>query len=158
MAEGPRLCPCGAVLPAGRAFCSSWCEARAARGLSAEAPPPLRPPSVAAVSVEEPATLVGVVSAGQRGRAAASRPSLVDRVRERLEASGLSEEWQAEQALDLAERIVDGSAKGTALAALHRELRAVMGDLLRGVDAADSRVGAYRDELASRRARRAGGA
>jgi hypothetical protein len=75
-----------------------------------------------------------------------------------LREAGMAGSWMAAAALDLAATI-DGSPRmsGSARAAVHRELRALMGDALRGTDAAGSKVGRYRDELATRRVARAGG-
>jgi hypothetical protein len=128
---------CGSALPLGRSgpWCSSWCETRQARGL-----PPQQPPAAVA-SI-----------AALRGRV-----SVRDRVAETLEANGVTDEWQAAAALDLAQWIDDGTSKGSALAALHRELRSVMAEVLRGSDDVRSSVGRARNELAERRARRAGG-
>jgi hypothetical protein len=108
----------------------------------------LRPPAVLTPVAARPAT---APAAPRR------RWDLADRVAEALDAAGMAEGWQAAQALDLAVRIEDGSAKGSALAALHRELRSVMAEVLRGSDDVRSSVGRARNELAERRARRAGG-
>jgi hypothetical protein len=88
----------------------------------------------------------------------ARRPSVVERVSETLEAVGLAGTWEAAAALDLAESLDAGGGSGSARAALHRELRSTMAGALRGVDDPASRVGSMRNELAERRARRAGGA
>jgi hypothetical protein len=119
--------------------------------LPAQPPPGLAPsPPVARVqpaggaSVDVPAP-------------ARARPSVVDRVTETLEAVGLVGTWEAAAALDLAEALDNGRDSGSARAALHRELRSTMTAALRGVDDPASRVGSMRNELAERRARRAGG-
>lgn len=69
--------------------------------------------------------------------------------------------WQGAAALDLADALDWQGGSGSARAALHRQLSATMADLLRGQDEPGSKVGAMRDEVAERRARRqarAGGA
>jgi hypothetical protein len=153
-------------------FCSSWCESRAAQRLPPQPPPGLVPttvgPAPAAADTGEgwQATAPGnarhepsaTVADHRPGRPALYvRESLEGRVLRALSDAGLAEEWGAGQALDIAATI-DGGVSGSARAALHRELRAVMGDLMRGVNDPSSRVGRLRDELAERRARRAGGA
>jgi hypothetical protein len=114
-------------------FCGSTCRGRAHRGESSPV-----------VRVVEP-------------RPGVERRSVRDAVDQALDAAGLLGEWQAAQALDMASAIDGGGASGSALAALHRELRAVMSDVLRGVNDPASRVGGMRDELAARRERRGGG-
>jgi hypothetical protein len=85
---------------------------------------------------------------------------MVERITAVFEGAGLLNTWQAGAALDLADGIdSSGGQTGSGRAALHRELRSLMADALRGVDDRGSRVGGMRDELAARRARReAGGA
>jgi hypothetical protein len=80
---------------------------------------------------------------------------VAERVAAALDGAGVGEGWQAAAALDLAETIDEGGGSGSARAALHRELRSVMADALRGTDEAGSAVGGYRNELAERRAKRA---
>jgi hypothetical protein len=146
----PDGCTCGARVPSGRrdGFCSSWCAARDAQGLEPQSPPPLRPPTVLAAVAGD------VVPAGAVRH---PRPMVEDRVRETLTQAGLLESWEAAAALDLAAAIDGDAGAGSARAALHRELRSVMGDLMRGRDAAGSRVGVMRNELGERRQRRSGG-
>jgi hypothetical protein len=110
------------------------------------------PPGLAPVQPVTPAPPVAAP-----GRPARARPSVVDRVTETLEAVGLVGTWEAAAALDLAEALDNGRDSGSARAALHRELRSTMTAALRGVDDPASRVGSMRNELAERRARRAGG-
>jgi hypothetical protein len=146
---GGRTCPCGSPVPHGRhgRWCSSWCRTREEQGLPAQSPPGLAP--VAPVTPAAP-----VAAPGRPSR----RPSLVERVAETLEAVGLAGTWEAAAALDLADSLDNGGGSGAARAAWHKELRATMAGALRGVDDPGTRVGAMRNELAERRARRAGGA
>lgn len=156
-----RLCECGEEVSPQRAarhdvssrFCSSWCESRAAQRLPPQPPPGLTPPTVI-VPVDMERAAVRHPSAAPP---LVVRESLESRVLRALTDAGLAEEWEAGQALDIAATI-DGGVSGSARAMLHRELRAVMGDLMRGVNDPSTAVGRYRDELAERRARRAGGA
>jgi hypothetical protein len=146
-------CPCGSPVPSGRPgrWCSSWCRGREDQGLPAQPPPGLAPspPQAPPTPVAPPAPVA--VSPGR------ARPSVVDRVTATLEAVGLAGTWEAAAALDLAESLDDGGGSGSARAALHKELRATMTAALRGVDDPATRVGGMRNELAERRARRAGG-
>jgi hypothetical protein len=160
MVDG-RVCECGQRVDDRRAgrhdrssrWCSSWCEGRAAQGLPPEQPPPIRPAPVVGPDV--------AVSVSPQVRPRSVRSESARSVREAvaraLEAAGLAGSWEAAQALDLAESLDSGGGSGSARAALHRELRAVMAGALRGVDEPGSQVGALRDEVAERRARRAGG-
>lgn len=86
------------------------------------------------------------------------RRLIADEVEDRLKEAGMLGSWQGAAALDLADSLDWQGGSGSARSALHRELRAIMGDLLRGSAEAGSSVGRMRDELADRRARRAGGA
>ena len=86
------------------------------------------------------------------------RLSQVERVEAALEAAGQADSWEAGVALDLAERLDTEGMSGSARAAVARELRAVMGEALRGTVDTRSAVGRKRDELARRREQRAGGA
>jgi hypothetical protein len=110
------------------------------------------PPGLAPVQPVTPAPPVAAP-----GRPARARTSVVERVAETLEAVGLAGTWEAAAALDLAESLDSELGSGSARAALHRELRSTMTAALRGVDDPASRVGGMRNELAERRARRAGG-
>jgi hypothetical protein len=151
--DGERRCGgCGEVMPHGRhgSWCSSWCESRAAQGLPPQPPPGLRPPTVV-VPIGSGGPPTGPGTGGVR-------VSVGERVRATLESAGLAETWEASAALDLAASIDEGGLSGSARAAVHGALRSAMRDLLRGVDGAGSKVGGYRDELAARRERRAGGA
>jgi hypothetical protein len=94
----------------------------------------------------------------QRPRYRQRRRLIADEVEARIVAAGMADTWQAAAALDLADALDWTGGSGSARAALHKQLRDVMGDLLRGQDEPGSRVGGMRDELATRRARRAGGA
>jgi hypothetical protein len=149
MPDGPE-CTCGGTIPAGRrdGFCSSWCLARDAQGLPPASPPPARPTVL---------TVAGA-SVAASGEQRPARRSVVAGVEAALDAAALTGSWQAAAALDLAEAIDRPGQSGSARAALHRELRSLMGEALRGTDAAGSAVGGYRDELAKRRARRTEGA
>jgi hypothetical protein len=79
---------------------------------------------------------------------------MVERVRRVFDGPGLLDTWEAGAALDLATAIDGSGQTGSARAALHRELRALMADALRGVNEPGSRVGGMRDELAARRSQR----
>jgi hypothetical protein len=155
MPDEPRLCGCGEPVPRGRRtrWCSSWCEAREAQGLPACPPPGLAPSSRPVAVVPVGGGEVAVPAPVRRGR-----ESLEDQVRRDLERAGVLDSWEAAAALDIAVTIDTGPGSGSARAALVRELRAVMGDALRGTNDLSTSVGRYRDELASRRERRAGGA
>jgi hypothetical protein len=140
-------CTCGGKIPASRGdgFCSSWCAGRDAQGLPPQTPPARFPSPAAVLSVAPaPPPAAAVLSVEQRTRAA-------------LEDAGVGDGWEAAAALNIAAAI-DGGASGTALAALHRELRAAMGSALQGTAGSDSRVQRARDEVRARRERRSGGA
>lgn len=79
--------------------------------------------------------------------------ALVERVRRDLDAAGVLDSWEAAAALDVAGSLQLGGS-GSARAALHRELRAIMGDALRGTNDTTTSIGRYRDELEERRRRR----
>lgn len=153
-----RVCGCGLPVTAARRgrWCSSWCEAREAQGLPAQPPPGLVPPALPPLSPPGPAA-AAPTPAHPAGRAVVRR-SVAERVLRDLEAAGMADSWLGAAALDLAESIDGGGfSSGSSRAAVHRELRAIMADALRGSDAPGSSVGRYRDELAARRAKRAGG-
>ena len=161
-----RLCECGRpVAPErvrrrdrGSRFCSSWCDSREGQGLPPQEPPagPVlsSPPSVV-VPIGDGASVV-VPSPAHPSQFSPPR-SVASVVRRTLEAASLVDTWEGAAALDLASAM-DAGPSGSARAALARELRAVMGDLMTGVDEAGSRVGAYRDEMAERRRARQAGA
>lgn len=176
--DGPD-CTCGGRIPAGRrdGFCSSWCAGRDAQGLEPQAPPPrftsssgesAPPPAVAAVAgerqpVEPPAagSEPPADDAPKRPPYRQRRRPIADEVEDRLREAGMLDSWQGAAALDLADALDWQGGSGSARAALHKQLRDVMHDLLRGQDEPGSKVGAMRDEVAERRARRqqrAGGA
>jgi hypothetical protein len=180
MADDPSSgdCVCGGRIAAGRrdGFCSSWCRSRDEQGLPPQAPPPLfssssapAPPTVLApVGGDSPPSVdrvVGVTSPPsgdgdepQRPRYRQRRRLIADEVEDRLRAADMLDSWQGAAALDLADALDWQGGSGSARAALHKQLRDVMHDLLRGQDEPGSRVGEMRDELAARRARRSGGA
>lgn len=85
------------------------------------------------------------------------RRLIADEVEARLRDANLLDTWQAAQVLDLADALDWQGGALSARAAAHRELERQMSDLLRGQDEAGSSVGGMRNELAERRARRAGG-
>ena len=151
----------GSIAPDRRdGFCSSWCRTRDAQGLPPQAPPPLRPPTALvpvaadggpAVSASAPEPEPKRPSYRQRRRL------IADEVEARLTEAGLLDTWQAAQVLDLADALDWQGGALSARAAAHRELERQMSELLRGRDEAGSAVGGMRNELAERRARRAGG-
>lgn len=179
--DGPD-CTCGGKIAKGRrdGFCSSFCRARDEQGLPPQSPPPLfssgSPPPAALVAGTPPG---GPTSAADRdasgdapGGVAATvaqpdpdepkrpryrerRRLIADEVEARIEQAGMSGTWQAAAALDLADSLDWQGGSGSARAALHKQLRDVMADLLRGQSEPGSKVGAMRDEVAERRARRA---
>ncbi len=167
--DGDGPCVCGGVIARDRrdGFCSSWCRTRDAQGLPAQAPPPRFTSSSATVlapvdrapevdaPVAEPAE-----DEPKRPRYRQRRRLIADEVEDRLRQVGMLDTWQGGAALDIADALDWSGGSGSARAALHRELRSIMGDLLRGVDEPGSKVGGYRDELEARRERRraAGGA
>jgi hypothetical protein len=120
--------------------------------LPAQPPPGLVPGGVSARDGSVPVVMVAPPPAG----------SVAATVTAALREAGMAGSWMAAAALDLAATI-DGSPRmsGSARAAVHPGVAGgrggVMGDALRGTDAAGSKVGRYRDELAARRAARAGG-
>jgi hypothetical protein len=152
----PEDCTCGGSIPSGRrdGFCSSWCKTRDAQGLPAQSPPGLRPPTVLAPVGAAPD---GEPPEPQRPRYRQRRRLIADEVEERLREAGMLETWQGAAALDLADSLDWTGGSGSARAALHRELNRQMSELLRGQSEAGSSVGGMRNELAERRARRAGG-
>ena len=108
-----------------------------------------------------PGTVPGTVPDGDeptRPRYRQRRRLIADEVEDRLREAGMVDSWQGAAALDLADALDWQGGSGSARAALHKQLRDVMADLLRGQDEPGSRVGSMRDELAARRARRTGGA
>jgi hypothetical protein len=80
--------------------------------------------------------------------------SLVTAVKADLEAAGRLETALGRQALRLAERMGSAFDTGSAIAALSRELRAVMAEALSGGEKAGDSL----DELAARRVKKAAGA
>jgi hypothetical protein len=171
VADGPD-CTCGGTIPAGRrdGFCSSWCAGRDAQGLPPAAPPPRFAPSSPVVlvpgGVDGASAAVGGGGGGaaapdgdepQRPRYRQRRRLIADEVEQQLRDAGMLDTWQGAAALDLADALDWAGGGGSARAALHRELNRQMSELLRGVDVAGSAVGGLRNELAERRARRAGG-
>jgi hypothetical protein len=94
----------------------------------------------------------------KRPRYRQRRRLIADEVEDRLRQAGMLDSWQGAAALDLADSLDWAGGSGAARAALHRELNRAMSELLRGVDESGSKVGAARDELATRRARRGAGA
>jgi hypothetical protein len=177
VADGPE-CTCGGRIPGGRrdGFCSSWCASRDAQGLEPSSPPPRftssSAPTVLAVAgpgptvgdsaatSPSPAPAGGTVAPDEPRRPAyrLRRRKIADEVEDRLKAAGLLGTWQAAQVLDLADALDWQGGALSARAAAHRELERQMSELLRGMDEPGSAVGGYRDQLAERRRRRAGGA
>lgn len=168
VADGPD-CMCGGAIPQGRrdGFCSSWCAARDAQGLEPAAPPPRFTSSSATVLAPvdgAPAATAAAPAAEddepepKRPRYRQRRRPIADEVEQRLREVDMLDTWQGAAALDLADALDYAGGSGSARAALHRELNRAMSELLRGQDESGSKVGGYRDELAARRQRRAGGA
>jgi hypothetical protein len=177
--EAPCVCG-GPIAPDRRdGFCSSWCRGRDAQGLPPKAPPPLRPVAMVPVAsgpadtAERAADSAAATVANHRpadrapadGEEEPKRPSyrqrrrlIADEVEARLRDADLLDTWQAAQVLDLADALDWQGGALSARAAAHRELERQMTELLRGRDEAGSAVGSYRNELAERRAKRAGGA
>jgi hypothetical protein len=87
----------------------------------------------------------------------AERHGLAGSIETQLAKAGRLDTWQGQGALELAERIESGRDTGSAIASLHRELRAAMTEALRGVGTPESAVTRHRDQLAARRRQRAGG-
>jgi len=168
VADGPD-CVCGGTIAAGRrdGFCSSWCRSRDEQGLPPQSPPPLfsstsspSPPTV--LTAAAPPAGGGSPSPAedgepQRPRYRQRRRLIADEVEARLRHADMVDTWQGAAALDLADALDWQGGSGSARAALHKQLRDVMADLLRGQDEPGSRVGGMRDELAARRARRTAG-
>lgn len=161
MADGPD-CTCGGKIAASRrdGFCSSWCATRDAQGLEPQAPPSRFPsPPTVLVPGTVPGTVPGDdVDEPRRPRYRQRRRLIADEVEDKLRAAGMLDTWQAATVLDLADSLDWTGGSGSARASLHRELERQMRELLRGVDAPGSAVGAMRDELEARRRQRAGGA
>jgi hypothetical protein len=131
--------------------------------LPPKAPPPLRPPTVLAPVASD--AVVKPDRAQVTDEEEPKRPSyrqrrrlIADEVEARLRDADLLDTWQAAQVLDLADALDWQGGALSARAAAHRELERQMTELLRGRDEAGSAVGGYRNELAERRAKRAGGA
>lgn len=83
-----------------------------------------------------------------------SEPALVAAMRKELESAERLDTFLGQQALQLAAQMAAGGETGSAMAALSKELRAVMTEALANAPkAADSL-----DELAQRRVRKASGA
>lgn len=151
-------------------FCSSWCKARDAQGLEPASPPALlwpgsapAAPSLSAPSAPSEPTLPDPPPADEdpeprRPKYRQRRRLLADEVEDRLRAAGLVDHWQAAAVLDLADALDWQGGSLSARATAHRELERQMSELLRGQDEPGSSVGGMRNELAERRARRAGGA
>lgn len=136
-------------------FCGSTCRGRSFRG----------EPSVLATVGRDGANAQVASLATQddgeepkRPRYRQRRRLIADEVEDRLRAAGLLDHWQSATVLDLADSLDWTGGSLSARAAAHRELERQMVELLRGTDERGSAVGGYRNELAERRARRAGGA
>ena len=173
-------CTCGGKIAKGRrdGFCSSWCRSRDEQGLPAQSPPPLfsstssesAPAPAVAVAPDEPTTSEpAAATSTATGDSEPKRPKyrqrrrpIADEIEDRLREAGLLKHWQAAAVLDLADALDWNPGSLSARATAHRELERQMSELLRGLDEPDSKVGAMRDEVAERRARRqqarAGGA
>lgn len=83
-----------------------------------------------------------------------AEPALVAATRKELEAAGRLETTLGQAALRLAEQMSDGRDTGSAMAALSKELRAVMAEALADAPKVADSV----DELSQRRIRKASGA
>jgi len=116
-------------------YCGSTCRARQAQGIK---------PSRPARDVDMPAASVTPL--------VAENP-LVAMVRRKLEDAGQLDTVLGQQAVMLAERLATQEDTGSAVAALSKELRAVMDAALKDAPKAADRV----DELAERRRRKAAG-
>jgi hypothetical protein len=175
MADDPSSgdCTCGGKIAKGRrdGFCSSWCAGRDAQGLPAQSPPPRFSTSSPAAVVEDaaPAVAPAVATATSSSEDEPSRPKyrqrrrpIADEIEDRLREADLLSHWQAAAVLDLADALDWNRGSLSARATAHRELERQMSELLRGQDEPGSKIGAMRDEVAERRARRqqarAGGA
>lgn len=110
-------------------FCSSRCRVAAGKARNEG-----RPESLAPVT-DLPAPQPGAIA---------------DAVRVELEAAGRDSTSLGRQALSLAQRIDSAQDTGSAVAALHRELRATMAEAMAGAAVAADRI----DELKARRERR----
>ena len=119
---------CGNPYEAKRAtsrYCGSTCRVRASRGALITPIREKRPPT------------------GPAG--------LVESVRRELEEAERLESYAGQAAVDLATRIEGGGDTGSAVASLHRELRATMAEALAGARVARSPLERMRDDLAERR-------
>lgn len=105
-------------------YCGSTCRTRATRGGMAKPKPP---------------QLVQTPSSG-----------LVDAVRAELEATGRLGTIAGQHAMELATRIVSAPGMNTGVAALSKQLQAVLADALRGANVAADPL----DELRKRRDRK----
>lgn len=129
---------CGGSFEAVRStakYCSSSCRAKASNAVKRGGPaaPKAAPAPVADLPV---------------------RNTLAEAVRNELEAAERLETFLGAQAVALAGRIDAGGDTGSAVAALSKELRAVMDAALAGAPKAADAL----DELANRRRRKASGA
>lgn len=131
---------CGTAFEARTArarYCGSTCRARASEKAKRDG----ATPSPAAMPV---APVQSAASAG----------GLVEAVRRELEAAQRLDSFLGQQALGLAARIEAGGDTGSAVAALSKELRAVMDAALADAPKAADAL----DELSERRRRKASGA
>lgn len=129
---------CGTAFEARTArarYCGSTCRARASEKAKRDGATPA------------PMPVAPVQSAPSAG-------GLVDAVRRELEAAQRLDSFLGQQALGLAARIGAGSDTGSAVAALSKELRAVMDAALADAPKAADAL----DELSERRRRKASGA
>lgn len=97
----------------------------------------------------------GIAAKQQDSPPAPTRPTsgLVDAVRVELEAAGRLDSVSGQHAIELANRIVDAPGMNTGVAALSKQLQAVLGEALR----ASTKQANPLDELKARRDRKRAG-
>jgi hypothetical protein len=145
---------CGEAFQAQRStakYCSKRCNVRATRRRAdgRPVPPTTLPAPVAAADAPE-----APPAAARQQQQAADVPLLVAATIGELAANNRLGTTLGQQAVKLAERMVQSSETGAGVASLSRELRATMAEALRDAAKAGDPV----DDIAERRRRKAAGA
>lgn len=122
-------------------FCGNTCRSRAHRAAGGREGRAVAGDNVRPLHVAPPAP-------AQRSEGLAAT------VERQLEDAGRLDTWEGQGALALARRIESGRDTGSAIASLHRELRAAISEALKGVGTTESAVQRRRNELDARRAAR----
>lgn len=136
---------CDKPFPAASArsrFCSNTCRSRAHRARGGKQQPEQQA-EVRKLRSVDPAAPMDDIGA-----------SLTASLERQLREAGRLDTWQGQGAVTLARRIDASRDTGSAIASLHRELRAAVTEALKGVGTTESAVTRHRNELAERRAAR----